>query len=447
MRKPRGWRLTAALVALTALLGGCKTIQQMMPSHRAAQERADKLQDLQLKVMRFADEYVGRTNEVLNKFKSESVTPEERLTVQNWKLQQATSAYIVASGPNSLANALDMVVLASLSRMVLDDAWVAERWGARAIPVQETYRALEASAYGMVEDLLTASQMARLREVLIQWRAQNPNVRAVAYIHFRDFAKSVGAPKPGEEGTAGNLFAVLNLDPFSSLDPAIREITQTRQLAERAIYYVQRAPELIDMQVERLTDQLAVMPETKTLLADFGRVSLIGTASDNLVRSLPGLLDQQRDALIVQLTHTMNEQSATIGKLAGELRGTLQAGTETANALHGTLESVERITAQFAPKPGAPEEPKGPPFDIRQYTEMLREASVAVRQLDELAQRADTMAPVLRTATQEASARVNSLLNHLFVLALLLILAAAVAALLAALAYRRLSARMARRAP
>jgi len=54
---------------------------------------------------------------------------------------------------------------------------------------------------------------------------------------------------------------------------------------------------------------------------------------------------------------------------------------------------------------------------------------------------------VLRTAAQEASARVNSLLNHLFVLALLLILAAAVAALLAALAYRRLSARMARRAP
>jgi hypothetical protein len=37
------------------------------------------------------------------------------------------------------------------------------------------------------------------------------------------------------------------------------------------------------------------------------------------------MLDQQRDALIAQRTRTLNNESATVGALAGELRTTLQA--------------------------------------------------------------------------------------------------------------------------
>jgi hypothetical protein len=33
---------------------------------------------------------------------------------------------------------------------------------------------------------------------------------------------------------------MLGIDPLSGLDPAIREIEQTRALAERTIYYMQR---------------------------------------------------------------------------------------------------------------------------------------------------------------------------------------------------------------
>ena len=50
---------------------------------------------------------------------------------------------------------------------------------------------------------------------------------------------------------------MLGLDPLTQLDPAVREITQTRELAERTIYYMQRAPSLLDMQLERITYQLA----------------------------------------------------------------------------------------------------------------------------------------------------------------------------------------------
>jgi hypothetical protein len=89
----------AVLIAVVLALCGCTTLDQLMPGKRAAREHAQRLRNVQLSVMRFADEYVGRTREVLNHFQADA-QPEDRLHVQNWKVQQATAAYTIASGPN-----------------------------------------------------------------------------------------------------------------------------------------------------------------------------------------------------------------------------------------------------------------------------------------------------------------------------------------------------------
>jgi hypothetical protein len=433
--------LTCALVLAVALCA-CKTIERVDPRKRAAEEQAQQLQKLQLEVMRFADEYAGRTRESVNQFQKGLEDPDERLLAQNWKVQQASSAYTIASGPNPISNALDMVVLASLSRMVIDDTWVSDNYGERALPVRETHRSLEAGAWQLVDGVLTPEQVVKLRELITQWRAQHPHVRSVAYIHFRDFAESFG---PSSKNTAGSasLLSIVGIDPLSNLDPAVKEIAQTRQLAERAIYYAQRTPDLLDMQVERLSYQFAAMPESRRLLTSVDRVSLIGSSSDRLVRDLPDLLDHEREALVTQLTDTLNSQSAALGTLAGQLRGALQAGTDTATAVNGALQSFERISSQFTrkPEPAGSPQPKGPPFDIRNYTAMLEQAALTARELETLAQRGDVLAPALRTATQDAASQVRALLNHLFLLLVLLVLVIAAATLLAALAYRRITVR------
>jgi len=414
----------------------------MRPANREAQQHAQQVQELQFKVMRFADEYVGRVRESVNRLEVNLESPRERLDVQNWKVQQADAAYTNASGPNAVTNALDMVVLATLSRMVLEDAWVHDVYGTRAQPLQATYQSLEAGAWQLLEGALTAEQQARLRELIAQWRAQHPNVRAVAYIHFIDFAKSVGPATAGEE-RGGGLLALVGIDPLSGLDPAVREIAQTRELAERAIYYMQRTPDLLDMQIERLSVQLAVMPESRSLLSDLSRVSLIGSASDRLVTTLPDLLAREREALVRQLTQMLEDESATLSPLAAELHTTLQAGTDTANAVNAALKTTHEITSQFARPPGAA---PGPPFDIGKYTEMLQQASATAHEINALAERANALLPVLRVATQEAAGQANQILNHLFVLLLLLVLAAAAATVVAMLAYRRFALRLEQRA-
>jgi hypothetical protein len=439
-------RLLGCGIVGLSLLCGCSTIDSMRPSKKAAQEHAALVQVLQLKVMRFADEYAGREREAVTIFQRDLPSPEDRLNAQRWKLQQAESVYQIASGSNAVTNALDVVVLASLSRMVLDDAWVTDMYGPRARPVQETYHSLEQGAWQLLPGLLTDSQMARLHEVINQWRADHPKVRSVAYIHFLDFAKAVGAPNGGEEDRPGNLFQLVGLNPLAGLDPAVQQITLTRELAERSIYYVQRMPDLLQMQVELLAFQSATMPETKALLSDVSRVSLIGSASDRLVNDLPGLLDHQRDELIKQLMQSLSAQSTALGSLADQLRGTLQAGTDTANAVHGALDSVDKITSRFGPQPGVPPSPPGPPFDIRQYTAMLEQATLTAREINTLTHNTDAALPLIKAATQETSDRLQALANHLFMLLVLLVLIAAAAALAAGLVYRRLSARLGNRA-
>ncbi|HZF16385.1 MAG TPA: hypothetical protein VE046_10620 [Steroidobacteraceae bacterium] len=446
-------------VSLGALIDGCATLRQQMPSVKESEAKAAQLRELDLSVMRFADEYVGRVREAMMRFQATETTPEGRLAAQDWKLQQADAAYTIASGPSPVTNALDLVVLATLSRMVLEDSWIQERFGERGRKVDEMQRQLEQDTWLLVKDVLTEEQKVQLRELIVKWRAEHPDVRQVAYVHFQQFAKGMTSGDAEAKTHSGGLFSMIGLDPLANLDPAVREISQTRQLAERAIYYLQRTPGLVDMHVDRLTYSLAVMPETKTLLADLNRASLVGSAADRLAASLPQVLDEQRAALVKDLLRALDEQKAAIGQLSGDLRSTLEAGTDTANALHEALETLDRITARMA-KPAAAQlqtgtgQAQGPggqsrtaaaPFDIKEYTELVREVAATTRELDALAQRLDTALPAVRTVTQDAAGHVEGIVDHLFWMALILILITIAGVVAATLAYRTILARLAAR--
>jgi hypothetical protein len=433
---------TLFALILVCELAGCATVQQMMPSHREAQRQTEQLQSLQLEVMRYADEYRNRIEEALQRFQQQVHTPEDRLSGQNWKLQQAESVYLIASGPNPLTNTLDLVVLASLSRMVLDDVWITERFGVLAQPVRDAHRAMETRAWELADRILTPSQAAELRRVMVSWREQNPTVRRVGAIHFTDFAKSIGIPKAGEEPKLGSLFSLVGLDPFSSLDPAIREIAQTRQLAERSIFYLQRTPALVNMQLDRFTDHVAVMPETRNLLASFDRFSLAGSAASRLSTELPHMLAKERRALLSQLTQELSANRDTVGVLSKDVRETLKAGTETLDALQGTLDTMERISVRHqSTSEGSPPQP-GRPFDIREYNQTLRELTTTTRELNTLAQTVETALPSVRAAAKQATSDLERTLNHAFVLALVLVLVTVLASLAAAIAYRAIVGRM-----
>src|SRR3984957_15174827 len=111
----------------------------------------------------------------------------------------------------------------------------------------------------------------------------------------------MGEPKAGGGDRFSGLFSVLGLDPLSGLNPAVREISQSRELAERTIYYAQRLPNLLDMQIERLTFEFATMPEVNRLLANADHVAAAATTTARVGGELPTLLPRARAAAIRQL--------------------------------------------------------------------------------------------------------------------------------------------------
>ena len=433
--------LASGAMLLVTVLTSCGLINKVRPTKQLEKAHTEKLDQLEFEISRTADDYVGLTVEAINGLQREVQSPEERLALQDWKVQQATAAYTIATGPNPVDDALDMAVLASLSRMVVDKTWTAARYRTPGQVLQSTYRTVEAGAWKPLDDVLSERQTTRLHEIINNWQAAHPQVRAVSQLRFRDFAQSLGTPEPGEQH-AGNLSSLIGLDPFS-LDPATQEITRARELAQRSMNYLQRMPALLDMQTERLTYQLAVMPESRALLSDSARFSQLGSAASQLTQTLPDLIAREREATIQQLMGALDQQSATVNSMARELRSTLQAGTETANAVRAATQSLQPLAAQWSSsKAGsAAASAARPPFDPRQYTALLEAATSSARELNELTQRTDALLPVLRSATQEASARVDQILDHLFVLALLLIVAATACVLLGVLTYRHVLTR------
>jgi hypothetical protein len=196
------------------------------------------------------------------------------------------------------------------------------------------------------------------------------------------------------------------------------------------------------MQIERMSYAFAVMPETKALLADVDRISLLGAAADRLVTTLPQTLASERQALVAQLMGEIDARSEAIGDVTDKLRATLMAGTDTANALRTTLETVDRITARFAAKPGAQVSEKGKPFDISEYTSMLQELAATTRELNTLAVRVDGALPAVHQATEDAALRVERLASTLFWRLVLLLAIGTALCFAAALAYRGTVARM-----
>jgi hypothetical protein len=449
LRRSAPAMLLAALVA-TLSLGGCNTMARLTGAQKKADQQADRLQILQLEVMRFADEYTGRITGPVLDFKNQTQDSEERLAAQNWLLSQTTSAYTIASGPSPITNALDMVVLATLSRMVMEDSWVGEKYGERATALREEHVRLEPRAWALIGEMITEQQRARLQEVIDEWRARNPHVRAVAYIHFHDFAKAIGHPKAGEAKTPGNLFSLLGLDPLSTLDPAVREIAQTRHLAERAIFYLQRAPRLLDMQVERLTYEFASMPTTRQLMADVERVSRASEAAGKLAGALPVVIARERQAAIDQFAQALYSQESEMRALAVELRGTLEAGTATSNSLESTIRSLDSLMARFdkpdanpAPEPAVPAKP----FDIADYAAAAREFSATARELQALVQSIDAGTPGLERLTASTTAELNTVIDHLFWRLVLLGVILVLACVAGAVAYRLIARRIGSSAP
>ncbi|MFO1406243.1 MAG: hypothetical protein U1F08_01785 [Steroidobacteraceae bacterium] len=435
-RRPRTFAVLA--LGLLAALSGCSTIQGLFPPDRKEQKQAARLLQLQQRNMRFADMYVGSLIASTHQLEFDTSDTMQRYRISGWLLAQANAAYVYASEDNAIAGTLDLITLATISRMVVEDAG-RSRFSEHADELLAVQSSLEPQAWALADGVLNAEQQADLKRLLADWRAKHPDAINAPFVRFQEFAGvgNSGPPHKGKLTLPSSLIGLVGLDPMAGLDPAVRQVEQTRLLAERGLYYAQRVPVIMDLQLDRSVNRLAAGPESQKLQADASSLTDSAARFTKVAESLPATLANERKALIEQLNMTLVAQAATLRPLLADLRGTLEAGSEAAKQVDAATRSLDALVARFERKPG---EPPGRPFDVTEYGKAANEIGHAASELRLLLDATGTSAPKLGLALGAGATEGRALVDYFFVRVAWLIVLLCVGLLATLLIYRRLAA-------
>lgn len=411
--------------------------------------------ELQFEVLRYADNYSDSVAHAADRVSRDLDTRDAQVESLKWKLQQATAAYVNATGQNPVWNALDMVGLATVSRMVIEDARSREIFGGGLEPLVETHRSLEATAWTLADQFLEPSERKELEDLFAEWRRQNPNERSVSGVHFREFAVALGKASTPGTVKATSIFSLLYLDPFAGLDPTTVAIEQSRELASRTVAYAERMPTLLRWQAELLALQVARQPDPQKLMADVDRVSHSVESVAKTAEGFPGLVDTQRKEAIDQifagvtaqreaLLADMDAREGKLRELLGQTKQTLDAGAQMSDSLKGTIGALDAFVHYVSPPPDphAPPAPKGKPFDPLDYGKAAADVGGMARDLTALLASVDRSAPQIGALGQRTAEDLKGVVDRAFWKGIVLILVLLVGAIPATLAYKALARRL-----
>ena len=100
-------------------------------------------------------------------------------------------------------------------------------------------------------------------------------------------SEEAGAP-------SSSVFSLLDIDPLAGLDPATRELAQTRLLAERAMFIGERMPQVIQWQAELLAIQTAELLHVEQLVSNTTQLAAAMDRVGKLADEIPGLVSSDK---------------------------------------------------------------------------------------------------------------------------------------------------------
>jgi hypothetical protein len=294
-------------------------------SNSAAEEAEEKeaargitREELRHEIMRFAGRSAERVDDAYFKLEGRFQTPKARRAALENSGAYVTSALDIAIGPNPEVNMLDMVVFVTLTRIVVEEYWVPKVFGDEAKILVEVFRSNEAEIWSIAGKVLTPQQQKELRDSIRQWRGRDPDRVFVEAARFGDFAWFMGESELAKAQEGGGFLGVKGVT---------REVSETRMLAERAMFYAQRVPWIARSMVRLLLLDVAQVPEINQVMADTGTLAKAMHQTAKMTEELPELITEQREQIMKQVTA---ERKAAIEQV---MEGVATQRTATINEL------------------------------------------------------------------------------------------------------------------
>jgi hypothetical protein len=394
--------------------------------------------ELQQILLRFADELFARTILGIEKLRSGTNALDPAQVLQ-WKITFGTETCSIVSGPNAVANLLDMTVFVSTARAALEEYWEPKVFGESAWPLRESCRQAEAEIWRHTSKVLKPAQQKELRTAIEEWRRTNPLPENMMAIRAVGFASEVAKAKQADAAKPESVFSLLGMDPFSGLDPATREIAQTRLFAERALYVTQKMPMLLRWQTELLSLNAVQMPAVQQLITNSTQIAASVERFARTAEQLPAQVSAEREEILKNL----QSQEKQLTPLVNEVRQTLTAGSQMSTSLNTMLITFDALMKRFGVgetnNSAGPPEPNAEPFRIQDYGRTAVQLEAAARQLTELLRTLDQtlgstnlaqLSAQVSPVVQQAQNGGRDIVNYAFWKAVLLVAVVLAAALI-----------------
>ena len=298
-----------------------------------------------------ADRYVGLLASTCDALKKDNPNPVQRREAQVLMVDCATNIYDIASNADAFTRMLDLVVVTTLvSQVWIDDDRVAEVFAGREELLIRALHHGRVEAWALAAQVLRPDQIDLLDYLLWDWRQHNPDMVRASFVRFSNFAIGRGKSANSEVLAASGLLA--------NVGQAGQAVTESRLLTERMFYMLKREPNLLRWQVEAIKDNTLATPEVGNGLTDFHRLT-------EQVEQLPKNVAAERKAILAALT----EANGVVTSL-GQTSNSLNEMLKTADGLIARYDSVDRKSSR--------------PFDIREYTEAVKELAVTVGKINDM---------------------------------------------------------------
>ena len=378
----RHWFLS--LVCLLLIVGtGCRVLQgaanipgqavrSVTPGNNAT-PAADPV-EVQQKLLRFADEYSMRMIAGVDNLRrgTNALTP---VKVLETKIQIGSETWSIAAGPNAVADLLDMTVFVTVTRMALEEYWQPKVFGDSALPMLAYSRSAEAEIWVLAGTVLTPAQQTELHQAIAAWHDQNPLPESLVATRALGFASQVGDADKDDAAKPGSVFSLLGVDPLAGMDPAVREIAQTRLLAERVLFLSQKMPMLLRWQTELLALNAVEMPAVQQTVSNSTQIAESVARFAAVAEKLPEQVSNERAEILKALQSQEKDVSAL-----------LTNGTQMSDSLNTTLTTFDALMKRFGvgETNNAPAPTNAEPFRIQDYTAMAAQLDATAQRLTEL---------------------------------------------------------------
>jgi len=283
----------------------------------------------------FADRYVGLLYSACDALKKDNPDPVQRREAQVLMVDCATNIYDIASNADAFTRMLDLVVVATLvSQVWIDDDRVAEVFAGREELLIRALHHGRVEAWALAAQVLRPDQIDLLDYLLWDWRRHNPDMVRASFVRLSNFAIGRGKSANAEVLAAGGFYANVGRQG--------QAVDEARLLADRIFYMLKREPTLLRWQADTLKED-------------------IFNALDNRMK--------QADATVANVRATVSEVNGVVTSL-GQTSNSLNEMVKTADGLIARYDSADKKSSR--------------PFDIREYTEAVKELAVTAGKMNDL---------------------------------------------------------------